>query len=795
MGVILAHTSDLSPYSIRMPAVCATGAAFAYRAAPPPCLPTPTQEQTLLNGRTKRQLRLLRTWVAVVAGLSVSACADDPVVPPDAKSRDVALSTAAGVAAAKGGDRDALVVLYEATDGPNWVNNENWLTDRPLSEWFGVAADSTDVVELRLSENGLNGSIPPDLGLLNSLRMLDLSGNATREAGSQVAADLDQRRLPELPTPRADEKRWNDAPQPSVEVAWAPEIADRPGSADVGGRQGGLSGPIPAELGNLASLEVLHLHDNNLNGPIPPELGSLASLAALSLWNNALTGSIPAELGGIANLEVLYLTDNDLSGRIPPEIADLANLRHLFLWGNRLSGSIPAELGNLASLTHLHLSGNELSGPIPPELRNLSALEVLSIGDNDLSGQIPPELGGLASLRNLSVNQNDLTGPIPAELGDLANLEVLSLWNNGLTGSIPAELGGIANLEVLYLTDNDLSGRIPPEIADLANLRHLFLWGNRLSGSIPAELGNLASLTHLHLSGNELSGPIPPELRNLSALEVLSIGDNDLSGQIPPELGGLASLRNLSVNQNDLTGPIPAELGDLANLEVLSLWDNGFSGIIPQTFLQLAKLRVFWIGFDESLCVPGTSAFLGWLRRIEHRDDESESLCNAADVAVLKAVYEDTGGSEWIESAGWPGDGAVEDWHGVSADSLGRVTVLDLDRNGLAGELPASLGELANMTELRIAGNAGLSGRLPLSLALLSLQTLHYTDTGLCAPTDASFVDWLSAISSHQGTGAVSAARPRHLDGGIRGNGRTELGPLRELANGCAARRMVRCQR
>ncbi|WP_420448359.1 Ig-like domain-containing protein [Candidatus Palauibacter sp.] len=29
-------------------------------------------------------------------------------------------------------DRAALVALYNATNGPNWVNNENWLTDAPL---------------------------------------------------------------------------------------------------------------------------------------------------------------------------------------------------------------------------------------------------------------------------------------------------------------------------------------------------------------------------------------------------------------------------------------------------------------------------------------------------------------------------------------------------------------------------------------------------------------------------------------------------------------------------------------
>ena len=61
------------------------------------------------------------------------------------------------------------------------------------------------------------------------------------------------------------------------------------------------------------------------------------------------------------------------------------------------------------------------------------------------------------------------------------------------------------------------------------------------------------------------------------------------------------------------------------------------------------------------------------------------------------------------------------------------------------------------MTELRIGGNPDLSGRLPLSLAGLSLQTLHYVGTGLCAPQDASFQAWLNSIASHEGAGVECA--------------------------------------
>ena len=38
-------------------------------------------------------------------------------------------------------DRGALVAIYNATGGPNWRLNTNWLTDAPVGEWHGVSAD------------------------------------------------------------------------------------------------------------------------------------------------------------------------------------------------------------------------------------------------------------------------------------------------------------------------------------------------------------------------------------------------------------------------------------------------------------------------------------------------------------------------------------------------------------------------------------------------------------------------------------------------------------------------------
>ena len=112
----------------------------------------------------------------------------------------------------------------------------------------------------------------------------------------------------------------------------------------------------------------LRLYGNGLTGSIPAELGQLQNLTDLRLDDNGLTGSIPAELGQLQNLTVLSLDSNGLTGSIPAELGQLQNLTVLDLSGNELTGSIPAELGQLKNLTWLNLDGNELTGCIPNRL-------------------------------------------------------------------------------------------------------------------------------------------------------------------------------------------------------------------------------------------------------------------------------------------------------------------------------------------------------------------------------------------------------------------------------------------
>ena len=101
------------------------------------------------------------------------------------------------------GDRSILFALYNATDGPNWTNSANWLTDKPLNAWHGVETNSSGrVAELLLYSNRLRGEIPPELGGLSELVTLsfyqnELTGTIPPQLGDlSNLEDLDLRLQP-----------------------------------------------------------------------------------------------------------------------------------------------------------------------------------------------------------------------------------------------------------------------------------------------------------------------------------------------------------------------------------------------------------------------------------------------------------------------------------------------------------------------------------------------------------------------------------------------------------------------
>ena len=170
-------------------------------------------------------------------------------------------------------EKDALIAFYKATNGDNWTRNDNWCSDKPLEEWYGVSCSSEGVSNIYIAQNNLKGTLPAELGNLTNLRELLLfSGN--------------------------------------------------------------LEGNIPPELGNLTKLSYLSLSYNELIGNIPSELGNLTAADKLDidLSYNKLTGTIPKSFDNLTNLTSFLINDNYLSGSISETFMHMDIWQYAWPW-------------------------------------------------------------------------------------------------------------------------------------------------------------------------------------------------------------------------------------------------------------------------------------------------------------------------------------------------------------------------------------------------------------------------------------------------------------------------------
>ena len=138
--------------------------------------------------------------------------------------------------------------LLAAKDTLRGTASLNWSATRSIGRWDGIDVGNTSrrVETIELFRQGLNGSVPAELGRLDQLVELRLFSN-------------------------------------------------------------GLTGPLPSELGNLAQLEKLELRDNDLSGQLPETLNGLNSLRVLYLRGNAFTGCVPANLLNVPSSDVSRL--------------------------------------------------------------------------------------------------------------------------------------------------------------------------------------------------------------------------------------------------------------------------------------------------------------------------------------------------------------------------------------------------------------------------------------------------------------------------------------------------------
>ncbi|KAL8458518.1 hypothetical protein ACS0TY_036151 [Phlomoides rotata] len=214
--------------------------------------------------------------------------------------------------------------------------------DGGIPIWVG-----TYLVELRyliLRSNKFSGKISPEICLLNSLQILNLSDNKLSGKIPSCLSNLSgmaiERGLEYHYIIQYEVYRWAFIESASVATKGS-----------------------ELEYGTSLSLVTnINLSKNNLSDNIPKELTRLVELRSLNLSKNRLTGSIPENIGDMKQMESLNFSMNSLSGQIPKSLAILSFLNYLNISFNNLTGEIPTST-QLMGLDASSFIGNSLCGP------------------------------------------------------------------------------------------------------------------------------------------------------------------------------------------------------------------------------------------------------------------------------------------------------------------------------------------------------------------------------------------------------------------------------------------------
>lgn len=203
----------------------------------------------------------------------------------------------------------------------SWTDSDS---DSTPCHWDGITCDRNQdkVISISLSNRGLTGYIPSELGALSTLTSLSLSFN-------------------------------------------------------------NFSKTIPPHLFNAKSLTSLDLSHNSLTGPLPHQITSLKNLTHLDLSSNQLNGSLPEALSSLTHLSgTLNLSSNRFSGEIPKSFGLFPVILSLDLRENNLTGKVP-QVGSLLNQGPTAFTGNpylcgfplEISCGTDPEAENPRVLK------------------------------------------------------------------------------------------------------------------------------------------------------------------------------------------------------------------------------------------------------------------------------------------------------------------------------------------------------------------------------------------------------------------------------------
>ncbi|KAL3936794.1 MAG: hypothetical protein SGBAC_007967 [Bacillariaceae sp.] len=284
---------------------------------------------------------------------------------------------------------------YRDWEEPPTAPKKRWLSNSMECDWYGISCTNDgEVYQISLPNNGLEGSLIPEITALTKLTHIILDYNSIG-GPMPFLNEMDIREL---------SLGWNS-------LVGRLELSDQ-----------------------WPNLERLVLGEgNNINISISPQFGLIQKLGTLDLSGNHIDSGLPDQVAynwGV--LTSLSLANCNLRGNLPDVLIGLSSVVSLDIQHNGLTGTLPSSLWSLTMLQSLRLEYNNFHGTLSSEIANLTDLRELSIVDIGLTGTLPSELSKLQKLESASIQHNVFFSPVPDamcnQMPELHTLEADCGW-------------------------------------------------------------------------------------------------------------------------------------------------------------------------------------------------------------------------------------------------------------------------------------------------------------------------------------------------------------------------------
>ncbi len=367
----------------------------------------------------------------------------------------------------KGNDRDILINLYNATNGEHWLHNDNWCSDKPLNEWYGVTTDKDGkVTELIFTgnyyelSNKLEGAASFN-GLKklkrlycdgNSLSSIDVSGCPALTNLSCGNKELTALKL----SANLEELTCNNAEITSLDLSLCTKLR----TLSLGENQISV-----IDLSSCTLLENL-----SCSGKALQNIKFANSCVALTYVDINRTSIKEIDLSDIKTLGSVSVINNDDLTKL--KVSGCNNLFYFVCEQNKLQA---LDVSGLTKLNELQCWSNELTSL---NVTGCTALERLWFQYNKISNI---DISSCTKLDHINCEENNLTS---LDAHNLKNLKAITCKKNQLTS---LNVSGCTSMQVIQCDSNKL------ETLDLSNLTNL--------ESVSCTYNNMTSLITLNTTG------------------------------------------------------------------------------------------------------------------------------------------------------------------------------------------------------------------------------------------------------------------------------------------------------